>query len=203
MAKDLSIKFLFAPIIVSTNVRRLAMSNIAVCELAKQTGNPLFVFYARMQKNILPDKKDFLRLGFYPQKVTSVSARIILTLGAPVVLTTSVGLGEKRVGKGSILHITQLIFNEGTTFKHTKLDEYDVRIPKPSTGVADALLCVLAKVYGREEEVFFPHLGAGIVPLFIQHQKIKLDCLKNSNIQGSAVCYQLPFDLALLTSSNR
>jgi hypothetical protein len=67
--KDLRKESILAPIIVSTNTRKLSLNNIAAAHLSSFTKSPLYVIYAHMQRTVLPDPSLFRRLCFYPEKV--------------------------------------------------------------------------------------------------------------------------------------
>jgi hypothetical protein len=68
-SKDLSKESILAPVIVTTNVRKLALCNTGAAAISKASGHPLYVIYAHMQRTILGDAALFRRLCFYPQKV--------------------------------------------------------------------------------------------------------------------------------------
>jgi hypothetical protein len=66
--KNLSKESVFAPVLVSTNVRKLALGNKGAADMSAASGHPLYVLYAHMQRSILSDPTLFRRLCFYPQK---------------------------------------------------------------------------------------------------------------------------------------
>ena len=70
--KDLTKESVFAPAIVATNVRKLALDNKGAAAISKASGHPLYVIFARMQRSILKDPALYRRLCFYPQKVCSL-----------------------------------------------------------------------------------------------------------------------------------
>jgi hypothetical protein len=59
--------------LVSTNVRKLALCNKGAAAMSAASGYPLYVIYAHMQRSVLGDPALFRRLCFYPQKVILVN----------------------------------------------------------------------------------------------------------------------------------
>jgi hypothetical protein len=167
--KDLTKESVLAPVIVTTNVRKLALCNQGAAAIAKESGNPLYVIYARMQRSILGDASLFRRLCFYPQKgtqSTKTSARLMLTIGIPIMLTGHIGMGKYALGKGTIGHIVQFVFPNSVTFHQSVWEGANVHIPKPAPGTTETLICIVVRVYGREDEIFIPELGPGLILVF-------------------------------------
>ena len=92
-------KYHMCPITVSTNMKKLALDNLGVLELAKQTGNPVFAIFAKVKstcKEYTP--ADFRKLAQYPQKTTKACSRILLTLGCPIILIDKAYLAKIKIG---------------------------------------------------------------------------------------------------------
>ena len=92
----------------------------------------------------------------------------------------------------TIGHIVQFVFPSSVTFHESVWDGSVVHTPKPVVGAIETLIAVVVPVYGREDEIFIPELGPGLILVSPTKQEMDLSCLKNNNIQGQARCTQLP-----------
>jgi hypothetical protein len=79
--------FTFSPIVVSTNAAKTAISNRMAAILSTSSKKPLYCIYAKMKKSVLGDSAHFQKLIYYSQKKTNINARLLLTEGAPIVIT--------------------------------------------------------------------------------------------------------------------
>jgi hypothetical protein len=106
-------------------------------------------------------------------------------------------MGKYGLGKGTIGHIVQFIFPNSVTFHQSVWEGANVHIPKPAPGTTEMLICIVVRVYGREDEIFIPELGPGLILVFPTKLDMSLSCLKNNNIQGQARCTQLPITVVI------
>jgi hypothetical protein len=117
---------------------------------------------------------------------------MLLTLFLPFMITDHVGLGIFNIGKGTICHIMEFVFPDSVTFTSANWEGTDEKIPKPAPGNTETITCIIARVYGRENEQFVDGLGPGLIAIYPKKLDMKLGCLKDNNIQGQARCTQLP-----------
>lgn len=65
---------LFAPIVVSTNLKELAFDCQGTAAIAAKSGCPIVVLYAQVRRSALDCPSLFKRLCYFPQKVLSDSS---------------------------------------------------------------------------------------------------------------------------------
>jgi hypothetical protein len=112
-------------------------------------------------------------------------------------ITEPIGMGKANIGKGTIGHIVQFVFPSSVSFHSSMWEETPVLIPKPAPGTTETLICIVLRVYGRENEVFIEGLGPGLILVYPIKMDMSLGCLQNNNIKGTARCTQLPITVII------
>lgn len=194
---DLKKQSVYAPVITSINVRKMVVDNECAKQLSIITGHPLYSISPLMKRNTLPSVEDFKRLALYPPMLTKSAARLLITKGCPVILRGNINLGKFGIAKGSILHVVEPIFPEGGTFLESTLDEGTAKectilTPLPPPGRNEHIVGLICRVYGRHDEVFFPELGPGLIPVVPTPSVINVGCLTGNNVVSNVSCIQLP-----------
>ena len=185
----------YVPVVVGTNILRKGINDSVIIKLAALTQKKIYGIYARCITSLekLNSKQVALLYNIENTKTQGVAMRLLLVVGAPVVLTQKVGLTFCKVSKGSIGTIKKIVFTDNVVYREESFNGVVVTIP---SAPPQMVIIELVDKKLRDKQLV-PGLPKGCVPIFPKKVQIQTDFLfKGVNKKMSFTTMQLPFEIA-------